>query len=165
MGTEGVTGGVMDGVKRPVRVAVIGGGRASELEYATALALGRALARAGVVVICGGRGGVMEAVARGAVEEGGTTIGILPGDDPDAANSWIEIPLATGLGHARNALVAAVADAVLAVGGSWGTLSEIALARARGVEVATLLTPPARLSLPSFTDPREAAQWAVSRSR
>ncbi len=114
---------------RPYRVAVIGTARASESEYAVARALGAALAEAGAVVVCGGHGGVMEAVARGAREAGGLTVGILPGTEADHANRWIQVPLPTGLGDARNALVVRGAEAVIAVGGEWGTLSEIALAR------------------------------------
>lgn len=128
--------------------------------------LGGALARRGAVVVCGGRGGVMEAVARGAYEEGGLTVGILPGTDPGAANPWIVLPLSTGLGEARNALVVGAAEAVVAVGGAWGTLSEIALARRIGLEVGTLGTPPAAdLGLPALEDPEEAAAWAVANAR
>ncbi|MCE2455243.1 MAG: TIGR00725 family protein [Gemmatimonadetes bacterium] len=151
--------------KRPIRVAVIGAGDATELEYETARTLGRELALAGAVVVCGGRGGVMEGAARGAADAGGASVGILPGEETAAANPWITIPLASGLGHARNALVAGAGHVVLAVGGSWGTLSEIALARARGIEVGTLLEPPTHLGLPNFSEPAEAAAWAVECAR
>jgi hypothetical protein len=156
----------MSGVTRPARVAVIGAGSASAEETATAEAVGAALARAGAVVICGGLGGVMEAAARGAAEAGGLTVGILPGSDASGANAWIRLPLATGMGEARNALVVRAAEAVLAIGGEWGTLSEIALARKMGLDVALLGAPPAEgLGLPRFDDATEAAEWALGRAR
>lgn len=154
-----------DPVRRPVRVAVVGGAAVEEEEYELARALGRALASRGAAVVCGGRGGVMEAVARGAAAVGGLTVGLLPGRDAGAANPWILLPLATGMGEARNALVVGAAESVLAVGGSWGTLSEIALARKMGLEVGTLGRPPAgRLGLPAFPDADRAAEWAVERA-
>lgn len=100
--------------------------------------VGVALARAGAVVVCGGRGGVMEAACRGAKQAGGTTVGLLGGDDRSAANPYVDIAIPTGLGEARNALVVRAADAVVAVGCSWGTLSEIALAMRTGVPVVAL---------------------------
>ena len=90
---------------------------------------GRLLAEAGARVVCGGLGGVMEAAARGAAGAGGEVIGIVPGESPEEANPHVTHPVATGIGHARNLAVVASADAVIAVGGEWGTLSEIALAR------------------------------------
>jgi uncharacterized protein (TIGR00725 family) len=90
--------------------------------------VGRALAEAGAVVVCGGLGGVMEAACRGAKEAGGTTVGILPGHDRAEANPYVDVAIATGFGEARNALVVRAADALIAVGGEYGTLSEIALA-------------------------------------
>ncbi len=150
----------------PYRIAVIGGGRASVEDLDVARRLGSALAERGAVVICGGRGGVMEAVARGAAEAGGLTVGILPGSDPREANPWIVLPLATGMGQMRNALVVRAAEAVVAVAGAWGTLSEIALARTMGLEVGTLGTPPAvGLGLPALEGPVEAAAWAVENAR
>ena len=150
------------GIARPVRVAVVGGVSASDDEVRRAEALGRALARAGAVLLCGGHGGVMAAAARGAAEEDGLTIGILPGTRAEEANEWIRIPLPTGLGHARNALVVRGADAVIAVGGAWGTLSEVALAGAMGVPVA-LLGPGFAdgLELPRFDEAEAAAGWAL----
>jgi len=153
-------------VGRPYRVAVIGAASASEDDLTAAHRLGVALAGVGAVVICGGRGGVMEAVARGAAEAGGLAVGILPGSDPSEANRWISLPLTTGVGEMRNALVVRAAEAVVAVGGSWGTLSEIALARKMGLDVGTLGRPPAEgLGLPPLPSPEEAATWAVSNAR
>jgi hypothetical protein len=97
--------------------------------------VGRALAEAGAVLVCGGLGGVMEAACRGAQEAGGTTVGILPGHDRADANPYVDVAVATGLGEARNALVVRAADALIAVGGEYGTLSEIALALKAGKPV------------------------------
>jgi uncharacterized protein (TIGR00725 family) len=110
-----------------MRVAVIGGGRITETdtEYETARTVGRLLADREHEVICGGRTGVMEAVCRGASEAGGHTIGILPGHDPDAANEYVETAIATGMGNARNVLVVLNSDAVIAIDGATGTLSEL----------------------------------------
>jgi uncharacterized protein (TIGR00725 family) len=90
--------------------------------------LGRGIAQRHAVLICGGLTGVMEHAARGAQAAGGLTIGVLPGEDPNDANAYIDIAIATGLGHARNAILARTADGVVALGGGLGTLSEIALA-------------------------------------
>jgi|SRR5215211_1660360 len=109
-------------------VAVVGPAEASPEEIAAAERVGADLAQAGAVVVCGGLGGVMEAACRGAKGEGGTTVGILPGLDRGAANPYVDVALATGLGEARNALVVRAADVLVAVGGAYGTLSEIALA-------------------------------------
>jgi uncharacterized protein (TIGR00725 family) len=109
-------------------IAVVGASEPSPEQEQAADDIGRGLGAAGCVVITGGRGGVMSAASRGAHEAGATVIGILPGTDRREANEWVEIALPTGLGHVRNALVVATADAVIAVGGGFGTLSEIALA-------------------------------------
>jgi uncharacterized protein (TIGR00725 family) len=109
-------------------VAVIGPGDASEDELASAEAVGRGLAQRGVTIVTGGLGGVMAAASKGAREAGGTTVGILPGLDRSAANPWVEVAIPTGLGELRNGLVVRAADAVIAIGGGHGTLSEIGLA-------------------------------------
>ena len=116
----------------------MGAGFASPQQTDAAEAVGRALAEAGAVVICGGLGGVMEAACRGAKEAGGTTVGILPGHDRSAANPYVDVAIATGFGEARNALVVRAADALIAVGGEYGTLSEIALAVKAGKPVVGL---------------------------
>ena len=102
--------------------------------------VGRFVARSGAALVCGGLGGVMEAACRGARAEGGVTIGILPGLDRSAANPHVEVAIATGLGEARNALVVRAADCLIAVGGAYGTLSEIALALKTGKRVVGLKT-------------------------
>lgn len=111
------------------------GEEASGPETATAEAIGRGLAGAGAALVCGGLGGVMAAACRGAAENGGVTIGILPGADREAANRWVGVAIPTGLGELRNGLIVRAADAVVAVGGGYGTLSEIALALKSGVPV------------------------------
>lgn len=120
----------------PLRVAVVGPSKADDAVLAVAERCGRLLAEAGVVVVTGGLGGVMAAASRGAAEAGGFTVGLLPGRDVNDANPWVALPLATGMGEARNALVVSAAQAVLAVGLSWGTLSEVSLAMAAGKPVA-----------------------------
>lgn len=121
-------------------VAVVGSSAADEDECRTAEDVGRALARAHAVLVCGGLGGVMEAACRGTKAEGGTTVGILPGVDRRAANPWVDIAVPTGMGEARNALVVRAADALIAVGGEYGTLSEIALALKAGKPVVGIGT-------------------------
>jgi uncharacterized protein (TIGR00725 family) len=121
-------------------VAVIGSASCSEEVTALAEAVGREIARRGAVLVCGGRGGVMEAACRGAKAAGGTTIGILPGTDPSEANPYVDVPIVTGLGEARNAIVVRTADAVVAVSGGYGTLSEIGLALKMGRPVVGLGT-------------------------
>jgi uncharacterized protein (TIGR00725 family) len=107
-------------------------------DVAVAEQVGHELGSRGAVLVCGGLGGVMEAACRGAKEAGGTTIGILPGNDRSAANSYVDLAIPTGLGEARNALVVRAADALVAVGGGYGTLSEIAFALKDGKRVVGL---------------------------
>jgi uncharacterized protein (TIGR00725 family) len=117
------------------QVSVIGSGEENE---ARAEEVGRLLAGRGCTVVTGGLGEVMAAAARGAKSAGGTTIGVLPGPLLGDANEWVDYPVATGVGHARNLAVVASGQAVIAVGGSWGTLAEIAFARALGRPVVVL---------------------------
>ena len=121
-------------------IAVIGGDSPPAAVLPLAEAVGREVARRGHVLICGGRGGVMEAACRGAREAGGHTIGVLPGPDRSDMNRYVEFPIVTNLGAARNAVVVLSADAVIAVDGSYGTLSEIALALVHGKPVVGLQT-------------------------
>jgi uncharacterized protein (TIGR00725 family) len=124
----------------PPYVAVIGASNATEWELATAERVGRLLADAGCVLVCGGLGGVMDVAARGSAAGGGVSIGILPGDDRVDASRHLTVAIASGFGEARNAIVARSADAVIAVGGEFGTLSEIALALKMGKPVIGLGT-------------------------
>jgi hypothetical protein len=121
-------------------VAVVGAGAPDPIHAGIAEEVGRLLAARGVVVVCGGLGGVMEAACRGAKSAGGTTVGILPGMDRGEANPWVEVAVPTGLGEARNALVVRAADVVIAVAGEFGTLSEIALALKTGKPVVGIDT-------------------------
>jgi len=109
-------------------ISVIGASNCSAKESKLAEEVGRELARRGAIVICGGLNGVMEAVCRGAKSEGGLTIGILPGNNRRDANPYVDIPIITGIGYARNSIVAKSGQAVIAIGGKYGTLSEIAYA-------------------------------------
>jgi uncharacterized protein (TIGR00725 family) len=126
--------------ERARQIAVIGSSHTelgSEL-WLLAEEVGRLLAEAGATVFCGGRGGVMEAVARGAAEAGGTVIGIVPGTAPEEANPYCTQVIATGVGHARNLAVVASGEVTIAIGGEWGTLSEIGHARSMGRTVVAL---------------------------
>jgi len=126
-------------VNRQQYVAVIGGGEADETARAAAYQVGQELARRGAVLLCGGLGGVMQAAAQGAQEAGGISLGILPGPDRRAANPFLTYSLATNLGHARNILIAHSADALIAVAGGYGTISEAAIALKLGKPVVGLL--------------------------
>ena len=121
-------------------ISVVGGSDAPPEAMALAEEVGRELARRGIVVACGGLSGVMEAVCRGAKSAGGTTIGILPGRDPRDANPYVDIPICTSLGYARNVVVVHTGRAVIAVDGAYGTLSEIAHALGEGIPVIGLDT-------------------------
>jgi uncharacterized protein (TIGR00725 family) len=149
-------------------IAVVGGGRAEPAELEQGEEVGAGIAAAGAVLVCGGLGGVMEAACRGARSKLGTTVGLLPGLDREDANGWVTVAIPTGLGEARNALVVRSAGALLAVGGGWGTLSEIALALRIGRPVGGLGTwELARRGRPiegpvPLDGPREAVDWALA---
>ncbi len=121
-------------------IAVIGDSSCSMEEAELAETVGEQLAERGATVICGGLGGVMEAVCRGAKSKGGLTIGVLPGEDASMANRYIDIPIVTGVGYARNMAVVKSAQAAIAIGGNYGTLSEIAYALKKGIPVIGLNT-------------------------
>ncbi len=121
-------------------IAVIGAAECTPAEEVQAAYIGRLLAEQGAVLISGGRTGVMEAACGGAKAGGGLTIGVLPGDSADEANRYVDVAIVTGMGEARNAIIVNSADAVIAVGGEYGTLSEIALALKRGIPVIGLGT-------------------------
>jgi uncharacterized protein (TIGR00725 family) len=150
------------------QIAVVGGSEATEAVLATAMQVGIAMASIGAILVCGGLGGVMAAACRGAKSVGGVTVGILPGRDPSAANPWVDVVIASGLGEARNALVVGSAAAVIAVDGEYGTLSEIALALRAAIPVVGLatwsLTRPdgsPDTAIVSVEDPAEAASVAM----
>jgi hypothetical protein len=121
-------------------IAVIGDSSCPPEETKLAETVGELLAQRGATIICGGLGGVMEAVCRGARSKGGLSIGVLPSEDSSMANPWVDIPIATGVGYARNMAVVKSAQAVIAIGGNYGTLSEIAYALKSGIPVIGLNT-------------------------
>ncbi len=127
-------------VMRKIRIGVIGSGRCSREIYQLAERVGEGIARRGAILICGGLGGVMEGACKGAKAAGGMTVGILPGTRPDDANAYVDIPLATGLSLARNLLVVRSSQALIAIEGGYGTLSEIAFSLQSGVPVIGLKT-------------------------
>jgi uncharacterized protein (TIGR00725 family) len=141
-----------------LQVSVIGSG--SEWEEA-AEEIGRLLAERGCTVVTGGLGEVMAAAQRGAKSAGGTTIAILPGESREAANEWTDYTVVTGIGHARNLAVAASGDAVIAVGGSWGTLAEIAFASRLGRPVVALEGAPVVDGIEVASSPAEAVERAL----
>ena len=146
-------------------VAVVGGSSCNAAEAAAAEQVGRLLAAAGAIVICGGLTGVMEAVARGVRAGGGLSIGILPGNDPGDANPHIDVPLATGMGEMRNALIVRAAGALIAIGGGYGTLSEIALAVRIGTPVVGLHDRFAgAVEVPRVDHPAAAVAWALEQA-
>lgn len=141
-------------------VAVCGASEATPSQLDAAREVGRLLARSGAVVINGGYGGVMDAVSEGAAREGGTVVGLLSSDDREGANPHLTVAIPTGLGQGRNLLIVTAADSVIAIGGGWGTLSEIAHARKLGRSVVALDT----WDLPGLEvvdSPEEAVRRAV----
>ncbi|MFC2014338.1 TIGR00725 family protein [Chloroflexota bacterium] len=127
-------------IDKKIFIAVIGGSEPSIKEARMAEEVGRELARRNAILVCGGLDGVMEAACRGAQSEGGVTIGILPGESRQAANPYVQIPIVTSIGYARNLIVVKSAQVVIAVGGSYGTLSEISHALQSGIPVIGLNT-------------------------
>lgn len=156
---------------RPIQISVCGSAAAQAETAELAREVGRRLAEAGATVVCGGLEGVMAAVAEGAATAGGDVIGVVPGEDPHAADPHATHVVATGVGTARNLAVAASGDALIAIGGAWGTLSEIAFARRLGRTVVALrswsLAPPED-EPPGLTvaaTPEEAVTMALSAAR
>lgn len=154
-------GGLDEPADRPLRIGVIGSGEAEGEVLVAARAVGRALARAEALLVCGGLGGVMAAAAEGAAEEGAPVLGILPGDDPEDAADGVSIPVPTGLGEARNALVVKASEAVIAVAGGWGTMSEAAFCMKMGVPLVGVLDNlPDEFDVDRFRDPAAAVARA-----
>ena len=149
-------------------IAVIGGSECSPQEAELAEEVGRELAKQGVILVCGGLGGIMAATCKGASSEGGVTIGILPGGSRQAANPYVQIPIVTNLGEARNVVLVKSAEAVIAIGGGYGTLSEIGHALRNGLPVVGLNTwslsrnDQSDNSIILAQDPAEAVKKAIS---
>lgn len=141
-------------------IAVIGGRRASRALLREAEEVGALIAEAGAVLVTGGLGGVMEAASRGAKRAGGLTVGILPQDGSHHANAYVDVPVATGLGIGRNVIIARTADALVALGGQYGTLSEIAFALQLGKTVVGIGTWDIR-GVMAAEDARDAVDKAV----
>jgi hypothetical protein len=158
-------------MRRPPVIGVIGENDPTPEVAALAETVGAELASAGAVLVCGGLGGVMEAACRGARGKGGITIGILPGTQREDANPYVTYAIPTGLGHARNILVVRTAQAVIAIGGRYGTLSEIAFAKIEGIAVVGLQTWELRRegmeddAIQRAVDPREAVRLALEAAR
>ena len=154
-----------------LHIAVIGEGVCSRRVAALAERVGRAVAGAGAVLLCGGLGGVMEAASRGAAQAGGLVVGLLPGFEARDANRWVRVPIVTGMDQARNVILVRSSDAVIAVGGRYGTLSEIALALKLGRPVVGLgtwrLAEPEGRRVPLLTarTPEEAVARALRAAR
>ena len=144
---------------KPKIIAVLGGRECDEQTYEIAYAVGHAIAERDAVLLCGGRTGVMEAACKGAVEAGGLTIGILPGADKNDANPWVKIVLPTGIGVARNAIIARACDAAIAIGGKYGTLSEIAYCLQLNKPVCGLNSWPEITELRQFDSPQQAIKF------
>ncbi len=156
-------------MRREIFIGVIGARNCDQKTYALAEQVGRELARRGATVVCGGLGGVMEAVCKGAKRAGGRTIGILPGKDRRAANPYVDIPIVTGIGEARNSIVVRTARAIIAVGGEYGTLNEIAFALKFGIPVIGLGTwqiarGNKRARIIEARDAKEAVEMAIRQS-
>jgi uncharacterized protein (TIGR00725 family) len=151
------------------QIGVIGAGEASKEVLELAEEVGKTIAKNGATLICGGLGGVMEAAARGAKEAGGMTVGILPGMDKSEANKYIDIKIVTAMSHARNAIIARTADALIAVGGEHGTLSEIALGLKMEKPVIVIEAAKSELtSVPGIqfaSTPKEAVEMAIRGSK
>ena len=152
------------------RLAVIGGAVCTPEQRRLALEVGRQIARKGAVLLCGGRTGIMEAAAEGAASEGGTTVGIMPGLGPDDSppNRFIDLPIYTGLGQARNQVLVLSGEAVIGIGGSWGTLTEIGFAMRHGIPIVLMdswnLVHPGGQSEPGLyraSSPEEAVATAL----
>ncbi len=142
-------------------IGVIGAGDASEQERETAQSVGREIAKRGFTLVCGAMGGVMEAACRGAKAEGGLTVGIVPGESKGECNPYVDIPVVTAMGHARNVIVVRSSSAVIAIGGSFGTLSEIAFALRLDIPIIGINTWDVSTEIKKAETPKEAVDMAI----
>jgi uncharacterized protein (TIGR00725 family) len=150
---------------KSIYIGVIGAGECSDEVYRLAEEVGERIAKAGAILVCGGLGGVMEAASRGAKKQGGITIGILPGIDKNQANPYIDFPIVTGLGEGRNLLVIRNSDAVIALPGEFGTLSEIAFSLKLGKPVIGLSTWDVSEKIIKAKNAEEAVRIALDRAK
>jgi len=146
-------------------VSVIGGNTASRGDLSFSFSLGSLLAKSGFTVVCGGGGGVMEAVSRGCSSADGTVVGILPGEDPSSSNDCVSIPIPTGLGVSRNRIIALSGQVICAVGGSYGTLSEIAFALQAHRPVCCYGTWSGIEGVTPVTTPEEALEFVLGKTK
>lgn len=142
-----------------IQIAVIGGREVSREILEKAEVVGRLIAARGAVLLCGGMGGVMEAACRGAKSAGGMTVGILPTASKEEANPFVDIAIPTNMGVARNAIIIQAADAAIAVGGSYGTLSEMAFALHKGIPLVSVDSWTVDETVPKMSDPETAVSW------
>jgi len=155
----------MKGSARRVHIGVIGSGSCDSDVSEKAYEVGRAIAQNGAILFCGGLGGVMEAAAHGAKIEGGITVGILPGSSVEEANRYIDIPIVTDMGHARNVILVRSCDALIAIAGGFGTLSEIAVACKIGIPCVGLATWGIAPDIRMAKDPVQAVTMAIQMAR
>lgn len=144
-----------------IRIGVIGASSCSAKLAQMAYTVGKLIAENGAILICGGMGGVMEAACRGAIEAGGVTVGILPGSSAKEGNDYLTVPVVTGLGYARNSIVVQSAQVLIAIGGKYGTLSELAYAAGFGIPVVGLSTWKIRAPIKHVKTPEEAVRIAL----
>ena len=149
------------GDSKQIVIGVIGAGDASEEDCRVAEIVGEEIARNSCTLLCGAMGGVMEAASRGAKSNGGTTIGILPGSSKEDCNPYIDYPIVTGMGHARNIIVASSCDAIIAIDGSFGTLSEIAFALRLKIPIIGIKTWDVSSEIKKAETPEEAVYMAI----
>lgn len=142
-------------------IGVIGTGEASEEEVNAAFEVGREIARRNCILVCGGMTGVMEAACRGAKSGEGLTVGIIPGETKAEANPYVDIPVVTGIGHARNIIVVRSSDAIIAIGGSYGTLSELAFALRLKIPIIGINTWDVSSEIKKAENPKEAVGMAI----
>lgn len=150
---------------RRLRIGVIGSSNARGATLELASEVGARVAEAGATLVCGGLGGVMEAAARGARDRGGLTVGILPGGRASEANAFVDLPIPTGLGEARNVLVVRASQAVIGIAGGWGTLSEAAFCLKLDVPLIFLQSELPDLPVPRARTAEEAVTWALDEAR
>lgn len=148
-------------MRQKIRIGVIGAGQVSSAGEQQAYQVGRIIAEQDAVLVCGGLGGVMEAAAKGCAEAGGEVIGILPGPSAAAANPYITLPIVTNMGHARNVIIAHTAEALIAIEGEYGTLSEMAISLKLGKTVVQLNSWQQLEAAISAASPEEAVGLAL----
>lgn len=148
-----------------LRIGVIGASACSGKIARMAYDVGRMIAESGAILICGGMGGVMESACRGAIEAGGMTVGILPGSSAKDGNGNLTVPVVTGLGYARNAIVVQSSQVLIAIGGKYGTLSELAFAAQFGIPVVGISTWKIRTPMKHVKTPEEAVRLALKMAK